>query len=58
MQRIPKLRGLQEPVPGRVHPVNLDAIVALGVDEVTLETLVDSGLPARKPWSRCSAAET
>ena len=48
MQRIPKLRGFKNPFRVEYTPVNLDAIVALGVDEVTLETLVDSGLARRK----------
>jgi len=44
MQRIPKLRGFKNPFRVAYTPVNLDAIAALGVDEVTPETLVKAGL--------------
>jgi len=58
MQRIPKLRGFKNPFRVEYTPVNLDAIVALGVDEVTLETWSTRASPVGRPWSRCSAAET
>jgi len=55
MQRIPKLRASRTRS-GRVHPGQLDAIVALGVDEVTLETW--STRPRRRKPVKVSAAET
>ena len=39
MQRIPKLRGFKNPFRVEYTPVNLDALEALGGDEVTPETL-------------------
>ena len=48
MQRIPKLRGFNNPFRVAYTPVNLDALVALGIDDVTVETLVESGLARRK----------
>lgn len=47
MQRIPKLRGFNNPFRVSYTPVNLDALVALGVDVVTVDSLVEGGL-ARK----------
>jgi large subunit ribosomal protein L15 len=47
MQRIPKLRGFKNPFRIEYTPVNLDAIDALGVDEVDLDVLVDAGLARR-----------
>ncbi len=43
MQRIPKLRGFKNPFRVAYTPVNLDAIEALAVDEVTPEVLVAAG---------------
>jgi large subunit ribosomal protein L15 len=40
LQRIPKLRGFHNPFRVEYTPVNLDAVEALGLDEVTLEVLV------------------
>ncbi|HUZ10627.1 MAG TPA: 50S ribosomal protein L15 [Acidimicrobiales bacterium] len=48
MQRIPKLRGFNNPFRVAYTPVNLDALVALGIDEVTVESLVEGGLARRK----------
>ena len=47
MQRIPKLRGFKNPFRVAYTPVNLDAIAALGSDEVTPATLVAAGLLRR-----------
>jgi large subunit ribosomal protein L15 len=47
MQRIPKLRGFKNPFRVAYTPVNLDALEALGADEVTPASLVEAGL-ARK----------
>jgi large subunit ribosomal protein L15 len=44
MQRIPKLRGFKNPFRVAYTPVNLDAIEALGSDEVNPESLVAAGL--------------
>ncbi|MGH9046246.1 MAG: 50S ribosomal protein L15 [Acidimicrobiales bacterium] len=44
MQRIPKLRGFKNPFRVEYTPINLDAIDALGLAEVTPESLVDGGL--------------
>jgi large subunit ribosomal protein L15 len=44
MQAIPKLRGFKNPFRVAYTPVNLDALEALGVDEVTPEVLVAAGL--------------
>jgi len=44
MQAIPKLRGFKNPFRVAYTPVNLDALEALGVDEVTPEVLVGAGL--------------
>jgi large subunit ribosomal protein L15 len=44
MQRIPKLKGFKNPFRVEYTPVNLAALHALGVDEVTVEALVKAGL--------------
>jgi large subunit ribosomal protein L15 len=44
MQRIPKLRGFKNPFRVEYTPVNLDALGALGVDEVNPEVLVSAGV--------------
>jgi large subunit ribosomal protein L15 len=44
MQRIPKLRGFKNPFRIEYTPVNLDALAALGVDEVDPDRLVQAGL--------------
>jgi large subunit ribosomal protein L15 len=48
MQRIPKLRGFKNPFRIEYTPVNLDALSALDVDEVTLAALVEAGLARPK----------
>ena len=47
MQRIPKLRGFNNPFRVEYTPVNLDALAGLGVDDITVDVLVARGL-ARK----------
>jgi large subunit ribosomal protein L15 len=47
MQRIPKLRGFNNPFRVAYTPVNLDALAALDVEDITVDVLVDRGL-ARK----------
>jgi len=47
LARAPKLRGFTNPFRVSYTPVNLDALDALGLDEVTPEVLVSNGL-ARK----------
>jgi large subunit ribosomal protein L15 len=44
MQRIPKLRGFKNPFRVAYTPVNLDALEALGADDVSPELLVERGL--------------
>ena len=44
MQRIPKLRGFKNPFRVEYTPVNLDALGALGLDEVNPELLVEAGV--------------
>jgi large subunit ribosomal protein L15 len=44
MQRIPKLRGFTNPFRVEYTAINLDAIDALGVDELNPDVLVASGL--------------
>jgi large subunit ribosomal protein L15 len=44
MQRIPKLKGFTNPFRVSYTPVNLDAIAALGLIEVSPEVLVANGL--------------
>jgi large subunit ribosomal protein L15 len=48
LERIPKLKGFTNPFRVEYTPVNLDALVALGVSDVTLEVLVDRGLARKK----------
>jgi large subunit ribosomal protein L15 len=48
MQRIPKLRGFKNPFRVSYTPVNLDAIVALDQKDVSLATIVSSGLAKKK----------
>ncbi len=43
-QRIPKLRGFKNPFRIQYTPVNLDALAALGLDEVGPDELVAAGL--------------
>jgi large subunit ribosomal protein L15 len=47
LQRIPKLKGFTNPFRVEYTPVNLDAISALGVKELTIDVFVANGL-ARK----------
>lgn len=47
LQRIPKLKGFTNPFRVEYTPVNLDAIAALGISDITPEVLVANGL-ARK----------
>jgi large subunit ribosomal protein L15 len=47
LQRIPKLKGFTNPFRVEYTPVNLDALSALGLSDVTPEVLVANGL-ARK----------
>jgi large subunit ribosomal protein L15 len=44
MQRIPKLKGFNNPFRVAYTPVNIGALAALGQDEVTVETMVARGL--------------
>ena len=39
LQRIPKLKGFTNPFRVEYTPVNLDALAALGLSEITLETI-------------------
>ena len=48
MQRIPKLRGFHNPFRVAYTPVNLDALSALGVEDVTLDVMVAGGLARPK----------
>ena len=48
LQRIPKLKGFTNPFRVEYTPVNLDALVALGVSEITHEVLVERGLARKK----------
>ncbi len=48
IQRIPKLKGFTNPFRVAYTPVNLDALAALGVTDVTYEVLVDRGLARRR----------
>jgi large subunit ribosomal protein L15 len=43
-QRVPKLKGFNNPFRVEYSPVNLDQIAALGADSVSPETLVEAGL--------------
>jgi large subunit ribosomal protein L15 len=44
MQRIPKLRGFHNPFRVEYTPVNLGALDALGIDEITPDILVARGV--------------
>jgi large subunit ribosomal protein L15 len=44
MQRIPKLRGFKNPFRVSYTPFNLDALDALGLDEITPQALVAAGV--------------
>ncbi|MCL4445579.1 MAG: 50S ribosomal protein L15 [Actinobacteria bacterium] len=44
MQRIPKLRGFNNPFRVEYTPVNLDSLISLGISEISVETMVSSGL--------------
>ena len=48
LQRIPKLKGFTNPFRVEYTPVNLDALVALGLSDVTPEVLVANGLARKK----------
>ena len=48
IQRIPKLKGFTNPFRVEYTPVNLDALAALGVSDVTFDVLVERGLARRK----------
>ena len=48
MQRIPKLKGFTNPFRVAYTPVNLDAIVALGLSEINPDVLVGHGLARKK----------
>jgi large subunit ribosomal protein L15 len=47
MKRLPKLKGFTNPFRVEYTPVNLDAIAALGVSEVTPDVLVERGLASK-----------
>jgi large subunit ribosomal protein L15 len=48
LQRIPKLKGFTNPFRVEYTPVNLDALVALGVTDVNPDVLVARGLARKK----------
>ena len=48
LQRIPKLKGFTNPFRVEYTPVNLDALVALGVTEINPDVLVARGLARKK----------
>ncbi|MBW4079319.1 MAG: 50S ribosomal protein L15 [Acidobacteria bacterium] len=48
MQRIPKLKGFTNPFRVEYTPVNLDALVTLGVSDINLDVLVSRGLARKK----------
>jgi large subunit ribosomal protein L15 len=48
LQRIPKLKGFTNPFRVEYTPVNLDALVALNVTDVTFDVLVERGLARKK----------
>ncbi len=48
LQRIPKLKGFTNPFRVEYTPVNLDALVALGVSEINPDVLVAHGLLRKK----------
>ena len=51
----PEAEGVQEPVPGRVHPGQPGRARGLGADEVDVESWSRAAWFARRPWSRCWA---
>lgn len=48
LQRIPKLKGFTNPFRVEYTPVNLDALINLGVTEINLDVLVTRGLARKK----------
>lgn len=48
LQRIPKLKGFTNPFRVEYTPVNLDALAALGITDITPEVLVNNGLARKK----------
>ena len=50
LQRIPKLKGFTNPFRVEYTPVNLDAITALGITDITPEVLVANGLAQKKDF--------
>jgi large subunit ribosomal protein L15 len=48
LQRIPKLKGFTNPFRVEYTPVNVDALGALGVSDITPEVLVERGLARKK----------
>ncbi len=50
MQRIPKLKGFTNPFRVEYTPVNVDALVQLGVSEITFDLLVSKGLVGKKEF--------
>ena len=48
LQRIPKMKGFTNPFRVEYTPVNLDALEALGVSDVTFDVLVSRGLVGKK----------
>ena len=50
LQRIPKLKGFTNPFRVEYTPVNLDALAALGVSDITLDVIVERGLARRKDF--------
>ena len=48
LQRIPKLKGFTNPFRVEYTPVNLDALVALGVTDINPDVLVARGLARKK----------
>ena len=48
LQRIPKLKGFTNPFRVEYTPVNLDALSALGIKDITNEVIVTSGLARKK----------
>ena len=48
LQRIPKLKGFTNPFRVEYTPVNLDALVSLGVTEINPDVLVARGLARKK----------
>jgi large subunit ribosomal protein L15 len=48
LQRIPKLKGFTNPFRVQYTPVNLDALVTLGITEINPDVLVTRGLARKK----------